>query len=159
MLTELCQYLKNWFEYDQLAGKVTITGDNITVASDSSIFGFNAVNTPTIIPGQYIRIIGSVFNDGVVQYGTDELIPETFDGAVWLMAVPKEIITLCDDITEWRQKYETVTSHALSPFDSESFKGYSYSKSSSSSSSGSGAGGFSGWQGAFYSRLAQWRKI
>ena len=154
MLTELCQYLKNWFELDQISGKVTITGGTITVASDSLLF---RGTYPTILPGQYIHIEGSVYNNGVFQYEEDQLTDETFNGTIWLMGVPKAIIDLDAEITEWRQKYESVSSPAMSPFNSESFKGYSYSKSTVSG--GSGAESALGWQTVFYNRLAPWRKI
>lgn len=155
MLTELCQYLKNWFELDQISGKVTITGGTITVASDSLLFSDG--NPATILPGQYIHIEGSVYNNGVFQYGEDQLTDETFNGTVWLMGVPQAIIDLDAEITEWRQKYESVSSPAMSPFNSESFKGYSYSKGTVSG--GSGAESALGWQTVFYPRLAPWRKI
>lgn len=154
MLTELCQYLKNWFELDQISGEVTISGNGINVVTDSLIFGSK---TPTIQLGQYIRIIGSAFNDGVIQYGSDELVDETFDGAIWLLGIPRTVIELADEISEWRAKYETVASHAMSPFNSESFKGYSYSKSTGSG--GSGSESALGWQNVFGPRLAPWRKI
>lgn len=155
MLTELCQYLKNWFELDQISGKVTITGGTITVASDSLLFSDG--NPATILPGQYIHIEGSVYNNGVFQYGEDQLTDETFDGTIWLMGVPQAIIDLDAEITEWRQKYEAVGSPAMSPFTSESFKGYSYSKGTVSG--GSGSESALGWQTVFYNRLAPWRKI
>ena len=155
MLTELCQYLKNWFELDQISGKVTITGGTITVASDSLLFSNG--NPATILPGQYIHIEGSVYNNGVFQYQEDQLTDETFNGTIWLMGVPKAIIDLDAEITEWRQKYESVSSPAMSPFNSESFKGYSYSKSTVSG--GSGAESALGWQNVFGPRLAPWRKI
>ena len=154
MLTELCQYLKNWFELDQMSGEVTITDGTITVVSDSLIFGGRV---PTILPGQYIHIEGSVYNNGVFQYGEDQLTDETFNGTVWLMGVPQAIIDLDAEITEWRQKYESVSSPAMSPFNSESFKGYSYSKSTVSG--GSGLESALGWQNVFGPRLAPWRKI
>lgn len=154
MLTELCQYLKNWFELDQISGKVTITGGTITVVSDSLLYGGTR---PTILPGQYIHIEGSVYNNGVFQYGEDDLTDETFDGTVWLMGVPQTIIDLDAEITAWRQKYEAISSPAMSPFNSESFKGYSYSKGTVSG--GSGAESALGWQTVFYNRLAPWRKI
>ena len=155
MLTELCQYLKNWFELDQISGKVTITGGTITVASDSLLFSDG--NPATILPGQYIHIEGSVYNNGVFQYEEDQLTDETFSGTIWLMGVPQAIIDLDAEITEWRQKYESVSSPAMSPFNSESFKGYSYSKSTVSG--GSGAESALGWQNVFGPRLAPWRKI
>jgi hypothetical protein len=154
MLTELCQYLKNWFELDQISGEVTITYGTITVVSDNLIFNGSA---PTILPGQYIHIEGSVFNNGVFKYGEESLTDETFNGTIWLMGVPQAIIDLDAEITEWRQKYESVSSPAMSPFNSESFKGYSYSKSTISG--GSGAESALGWQNVFGPRLAPWRKI
>ena len=154
MLTELCQYLKNWFELDQISGKVTITDGNITVVSDSLLFSGSA---PTIKVGQYIHIEGSIFNNGVFLYGNDMLTDETFEGTVWLMGIPQAIIDLDAEITEWRDKYESINSPAMSPFNSESFKGYSYSKGTVSS--GAGTESALGWQNVFGPRLAPWRKI
>lgn len=154
MLTELCQYLKNWFELDQISGKVTITDGTITVVSDSDFIDGSA---PEILDGQYIHIEGSVFNNGVFKYGTDTLTDEVFTGTVWMMGVPQTIIDLDAEITAWKQKYEAISSPAMSPFNSESFKGYSYSKGTVSS--GAGAESALGWQNVFGPRLAPWRKI
>ena len=154
MLTELCQYLKNWFELDQMSGEVTITDGTITVVSDSLLYGGSV---PTIQIGQYIHIEGSIFNNGVFQYGEDALTNETFEGTVWLMGIPQAVIDLDAEITAWRDKYESISSPAMSPFNSESFKGYSYSKGTVSS--GAGAESALGWQNVFGPRLAPWRKI
>ena len=139
---------------DQMSGEVTITDGTITVVSDSLIFGGRV---PTILPGQYIHIEGSVYNNGVYQYGEDALTNETFEGTVWLMGIPQAVIDLDAEITAWRQKYEAISSPAMSPFNSESFKGYSYSKGTVSS--GAGAESALGWQNVFGPRLAPWRKI
>ena len=146
MLTELCKEIKNWFEYAKFFGTFTIDGNVIT-------------GNYSLQDGQYFRIVGSVFNDGVYKLGENlDLTDETFTGAIWAMAVPKEVIALADDIKDWSEKYLGVDSAAMSPFNSESFGGYSYSKSGGSSSSGnvdlSGT-----WQGAFADRLNHWRKI
>lgn len=145
MLTELCKEINNWFECAKFFGRFTITDGVIT-------------GNFSLQENQYFRIVGSVFNDGVYQYPATGLIDETFDGAIWAMAVPKEVIALAEDIKNWSDKYLGVDSAAMSPFNSESFGGYSYSKSSGSSSSGnvdlSGT-----WQGAFADRLNHWRKI
>lgn len=103
---------------------------------------------------QYFRIVGSVFNDGVHQYTSElELTDETFTGAIWLMAIPKDVIDLATEISDWKEKYaDTVNS----PFQSESFGGYSYSKASGGSSSGSSG---PTWQSVFAKRLNEWRKI
>ena len=82
--------------------------------------------------GQYFRICDSVFNDGVYQYPASGLTNEVFDGAIWYMAVPPDVVSLVADMTEW----ETKNADAInSPYQSESFGGYSYSLKSS------GAGG------------------
>ena len=146
MLTELCKEIKNWFEYAKFFGTFTIENNVIT-------------GSYSLQENQYFRIVGSVFNDGVYKYDENlTLIDETFKGAIWAMAVPSEVIALANDIKEWSDKYLSIDSVAMSPFNSESFGGYSYSKSSGGSSSGnvdlSGT-----WQGAFADRLNHWRKI
>lgn len=146
MLTELCKEIKNWFEYAKFFGTFTIENNVIT-------------GNYSLQENQYFRIVGSIFNDGVYKYDENlQLIDETFNGAIWAMAVPSEVIALADDIKAWSDKYQSIDSFAMSPYNSESFGGYSYSKSSGGSSSGnvdlSGT-----WQGAFADRLNHWRKI
>lgn len=136
MLTELCQELHNYFDRERRSGSFIISGGNI--------------QADFLREGQYFRIMGSTFSDGVHQYPASGLLDEEFTGAVWALAIPAAVVQLAADIGAWRQKYETVDSTAMSPFTSESFDGYSYSKG------GSGAGG---WQAAFASRLNAWRKI
>ena len=87
------------------------------------------------------------------QYGNCSLRDETFDGAIWAMAVPTEFLHLEEEIKAWRTQYENA---ANSPFQSESFAGYSYTKSSTNGNSG---GSVTGWQGVFASRLNKWRKL
>lgn len=146
MLTVLCKEINNWFDKEKYFGTFTIENNAIT-------------GNYSLQENQYFRIVGSIFNDGV--YKNDEnlnLTDETFNGAIWAMAIPNEVIALADDIEAWSNKYQSIDSVAMSPFNSESFGGYSYSKSGGSSSSGnvdlSGT-----WQGAFADRLNHWRKI
>ena len=141
MLTELCQELHNWFDRERHTGTFTIAGGNITA--------------DFLQNGQYFRVMGSVFSDGVHQYPAAGLPSETFDGAVWALAIPTAVLRLAEDIKAWREKYEAADSAALSPFQSESFNGYSYSKGAASSA---GDGGTS-WQSVFASRLNMWRKL
>jgi hypothetical protein len=146
MLTELCQEIRNWFERTITTGTITISNGEIT---------FQDGTEPELLPGQYYRIVGSVFNDGVHQWdGENDLVDETFDGAVWAMAIPKEVIRLAEDIEEWREKYENPESPNFSPYQSESFGGYSYTKGSSADASPA-----IGWKSAFKSALTKWRKI
>lgn len=151
MLSELCRELRNWFDREQphLHGAFEIDGGTIVDAD------FRAV----IKKNQYFRITGSIFNDGVYKYTDDlELTDEIFVGSVNLMAVPKEVLDLSDEIDAWMAKYGGVDSEAMSPFSSESFGGYSYTKASGGSS-GSDSSGGSSWQGVFANRLNRWRKI
>lgn len=144
MLTELCLYLKNWFDRNQpkYYGLFEIRDGVISIINGDIIIKMN----------QYYRIVGSVFNDGVYKHGSEHLIDETFEGAVWLMAVPADVITLSTEIAAWQAKYGTVDSTNMSPFNSESFAGYSYSKSGGSSSVPT-------WQSVYADRLRRYRKI
>lgn len=77
---------------------------------------------------------------------------ETFQGAIWALAVPKAVVELAGDIEAWQEKYSAVMN---SPYTSESFGGYSYTKASGAGdSTGSG-----GWQAAFRARLDPYRKL
>ena len=147
MLTELCKEINNWFNYNQ----PKYFGD--FVISDGALTGDYRLQE-----GQYYRIVGSLFNDGVHKYGEDTLNDEIFNGAIWAMAIPSEVIALAAEIDAWKAKYQSLDSPSMSPYNSESFGGYSYTKSSGASSSGnvdlSGT-----WQGAFADRLNHWRKI
>ena len=152
MLDELCRELRNWFDEksdgtkSRYFGKFTIQDGEIDLSD---------IN---ILSGQYYRIIGSVFNDGVYQHPAYGMVDEEFNGAVWVMSVPQEVITLANEIEAWKDKYQSPNSPAMSPYNSESFGGYSYTKSSGGSMDGAAA--LSGtWQGAFYNRLSKWRKI
>jgi hypothetical protein len=152
MLSELCHELKNWFEITEIFGTFEIKDGVISIYKDSEAL--------SIKNGQYYRIVGSVFNDGVWQYkdvlGAEEtspLVDEVFDGAVWLLAIPREVIELSATIDAWKSKYATADSVAMSPFTSESFGGYSYSKAQTAN------GGNVTWQNAFSSQLNKWRKI
>ena len=141
MLTEICQYLRNWFVRERHSGTYTIKGGSLT--------------TDFLQDGQCYRIVGSVFNDGVHIYKSYTLMDETFKGEVWGMAVPKEIIDLAREIEDWVKSNQEALN---SPYVSESFGGYSYSFGSVGGAS-SGSSGVPGWQSHFADRLAPWRKI
>lgn len=138
MLSELCGELRNWFESDMVSGTFTINGGSIAPPD-----GFLA-------DGQYFRIIGSVFNDGVYRYPADTLRDEVFEGTLVSMAIPPEVIKLNDEIDEYTAKYRDVIDN---PYTSESFGGYTYSKSTNAT------GNDSSWRAVFKSRLNRWRKL
>lgn len=154
MLTELCEYLRNWFDEGQekYIGEIEITGGVITARDD--LYMQETQVEPAA--GQYFRIIGSIFSDGIHVYPDSDITDETFEGAVWLLRIPPEVITISNEIDAWKTKYMATGSPNMSPFNSESFAGYSYSKSGSRSSETTGA---VSWQSIFESRLAPWRKI
>lgn len=148
VITEVCDYLRNDFDrwMPRYYGDFTI--------EDGQILGL----PQPIYAGQYIRIIGSPRNDGVWRWPVQELADETFTGTVKVMAVPAALVAICQEIKDWRDKYEAVDSEAMSPFSSESFGGYSYSKYSTGNGE-SGGGTSADWKSAFAPRLSAWRKI
>lgn len=134
MLESVLMYLNNWFVVGRYDDTYTIEDGGIAL--------------PFLANGQYFRIVGSLFNDGVYKYSdTLELTDETFDGSVFAMAVPKALQTTVDEITAWMAK-----NGDSGPYTSESFGGYSYSKATNSK------GVAVGWRDVFAAQLAPWKK-
>lgn len=129
---------------------------NWPIARGGLHFGTFTINSANLslplLHNQYFRVVGSVFNDGVYKYTEDlKLTDETFEGAIWALSIPPALVELVDDITAWnKNNAEIVTS----PYESESFGGYSYSKATDGESSRPIS-----WQTVFRSRLMEWRKI
>ena len=139
MLEQVLMHLNNWFLVPGGIHEGTYTIEDGGIA------------LPFLANGQYFRICGSVFNDGLHQYPSVYLRNETFDGSVWALAVPKAVIDLAFEIEEWQKKNGDAS---VSPYQSESFGGYSYSKATDSAS-----GGAVTWQSAFRGRLNNYRKL
>ena len=139
MLEQVLMNIRRWFpvEGGVHSGTFTIEGGGITL--------------PFLLTNQYFRIVGSVFNDGLHQYPAVDLTDETFTGSVWALAVPKAVIDLADEIQKWQEKNGEAS---VSPYQSESFGGYSYSKATDAET-----GGAVTWQSAFKQQLSAWRKI
>lgn len=136
MLEQILMHLHNWFTVEVKEGTFTIEGGSIAL--------------PFILSGQYFRICGSIFNDGLYQYPTHGLTDETFSGTIWALAVPNTVIDLAAEMEEWQARNGDV---AAGPYQSESFGGYSYSKATNAN------GGTVNVFDAYKSRLNQWRKI
>lgn len=136
MLEQVLGHLKNWFQVGIYSGTYTIENGEIAL--------------PFLVDGQYFRICGSLFSDGLHRYGPDMecLQDETFTGTIWALAVPKAVIELADEIVAWQEKYGDA---AASPYISESFGGYSRAKAGGADSVG--------WETTFRSRLNRWRKL
>lgn len=147
MLGEICANIRNYFtfEKDKHFGDFAIENGTITPSFD--------------LPTDYIRIVGSHLNDGVHKVSDNDLVDEgSFHGAVWVMSPPRDFLALAAEISAWQAKYGGVESNAMSPFNSESFGGYSYSKSGGGSSTGGGSS-VPTWESVYRSRLNAYRRI
>ena len=139
MLEQVLMNIRNWFTVDGgiHSGTFTIEDGGITL--------------PFLANGQYFRIIGSVFNDGLHQYQATGLVDEEFSGAIWALAIPPAVVDLANEISNWQAKNGE---SSTSPYQSESFGGYQYSKATDAET-----GGAVTWQSAFKKQLSAWRKI
>ena len=136
MLEKVLRHIRNWFVISITEGTFSIEGGDLAL--------------PSLLDGQYFRIRGSVFNDGLHKQGETDLTDESFNGEVWALAVPKAVIKLAEDIAAWQEKNAEVLA---SPYASESFGGYSYTKNRNQS------GKAITWEDAFHSELKEWRRI
>ena len=76
------------------------------------------------------------------------LTDEEFEGEIWAMAVPKELLDLVDEIGAWLVKYP------ITGYISEKFGNYSYSQRTNFRSNAAIS-----WQDVFSVRLNRWRKV
>ena len=125
---QLCAHANNWFEDKKIIGDIEISGGRLNVDTENY---------------KYIRIIGSNDNDGVYEVSQMTLTDESFDGAVWLLKIPKPFVELSSKIAAWME-----ANGGKELYQSESFGGYSYTRNPDSLT----------WQGAFKSEIDQWRK-
>lgn len=145
MLEQVLMELHNWF-------RVRDSADGIHPGT--YIIQDGGIALPFLRPGQYFRIMGSLFSDGLHRYGPDmeALEDETFDGAVWALAVPKAVVELAGEIAAWQEKYGN---RAAAPYTSESVFGqYSYTKQIDAET-----GSAVTWKRAFQARLDPYRKV
>jgi hypothetical protein len=142
MLGEVLAYLNNHFVRGNAWG-TEAEADGVTCCSPEDY-----------VPGQYIRIYGSVLNDGVYKIASidgDKLVtvetlqPEASGFNVWGLAVPAEVVKLATEIAA----YQTTEKPGVA---SESLGDYSVSYAAGSSSA-------PGWVWAFKDRLRPWRKV
>ncbi len=131
MIGALLAEINNWFCYEIERGEHTIA---------------EGVPSTSLLDGQYYRIKGSVFNDGVYKRGEESLTDETFKGEIWRLAVPAAIVALSAEITTFES--ENVPTAKTS----ESFGGYSYSKATVD-------GVAAAWTDVFKAKLKPYRKL
>lgn len=144
MLTEICQYLHNYFDYERHYGDISIIGQSV----------FCDGKEIEIESGQYFALFRQRIPLGVFQ--KNELTDKTFTGAIWLMDVPKAILDANTWAEQWKVKNMGVDNDANSPFQSESFGGYSYNKGTNKNGK-AGASIFDNAQ--FAAMLAPYRKL
>lgn len=140
-INDFCEEVNNYFEQTRIFGEFEIVDDSIDL------------NKYNVQEGQYIRVVGSVFNDGVYQYPIppeNELVDEKFDGAIWVMAVPSSVVTQIEEINQWEATNQSTLN---SPYQSESFGGYSYTLKTENAEGGLN------WQTHFRRKLDRWRKV
>lgn len=141
MLEQILNYIHNFFIKEVHRGKFAIVDGELQV--------------DFLLENQYCKIVGSVFNDKVHKYLSGGLTDEVFEGEVWAMAVPPTLIALIPDIEAWVSKYGDAVN---SPYQSESFGGYSYSKATGVGKDGTAKSSYD-WRDVFSSSLNQWRKL
>ena len=147
-LEDILYHIHNWFERSRIDANGCVIEDGELPASISA----------RITEGQWYRIEGSLLNDGLHQHPADDLVDETFGGAISLLAIPKPLIRLAQRVQDYIDQTADATEKARrSPYQSESFGGYSYSLKGGNGSN-SASGGLSGWQSEFAGELNAWRK-
>ena len=150
MLQQVLEYIHNYFIEAPNPGTYTITEHGISPL-------------PPLKNGQRFWIVGSSLNDEVYTYRdatiknddhSEEvgLQAETFAGTICALAVPPAVIALAGEISQW---VETNTEALNSPFQSESFNGYSYSLRTG----GQSGGGAQTWRDCPAGKdLERWRR-
>lgn len=153
VLQQVCEAIHNYFIQSPNPGKYTIEGGTISPL-------------PSLLEGQRIWIVGSALNDGVYTYHANgitnddetdsaDLADETFNGSVCALAVPRDVIALSKEISDWLGKYGEEMDK---PYQSETVIGvYSYEKQTASKVGGGSS--IITWQDQFASRLKRWRRI
>ena len=147
MLEEVLRYVNNRFDRDS-HGRWHGVVEGAFTASDGEL------ELDGMADGQYFWVEGSAPNDGLHPHGGGDMEDEEWEGRVVFLRVPRSVVALADEIAAWCEaNAETIDS----PYQSESFGGYSYTKASG------GSGGdilpSAAWQAQFGARLRPFRKI
>lgn len=139
MLEQVLLSLRNWFVADKRTGRVRIEGGRLVPPAGLDLK-----------EGQYIRITGSTFNDGLHSWPYNGLTDEEFVGTVWALAVPQAVVDLADEIAAWQAEH---AEELDSPYASESFGGYSYTRVMGADDRPLT------WRDQFKARMDPWRKL
>ena len=139
-LEEVLRHVNNRFEMEEAHGSFSISGGTLEV--------------PDCLNGQYYWIEGSVMNDGLHLHPDTDMRDEEFSGKVTLLAIPRGLVDLSDEIAAWNEEH---AAQIDGPYQSESFGGYSYSRAQGASSGGEAQ--MDGWRLHFAGRLRPYRKL
>lgn len=143
MLEQILKAINNYFYKTGEEGDYNIHRNTIQVKNK-------------YIQGQYIKIEGSILNDGVYKItnisenniSIEGLQDEEFEGRIYGLAIPKAIIEIETKVKEFE------TNNKNSIYISESFGGaYSYTKATDEN------GNVQTWKQAFENDLKPYRKI
>jgi len=162
----LCAETHNYFDTHREFGIFTIKD--------------GVISLPFLEIGQFFRIVGSKWNDGVYIYDgqfivrsktweelTDktwesikdkswgdlvehDLVDESFRGAIWAMNMPRAFLDLSREISVYCESEMAKPS----PYQSESFAGYSYTKATNASGVADNS-----WQNVFKTKIDRFRKM
>lgn len=138
MLEQVLGEIHNWFVREVIPGRFEVADGQLRMPEGRALQD-----------GQYLRVVGSVFADGLHQWPVEGLPhDEVFEGEVWALAVPQEVQDLAGVIDDWDAK------NAPGPYVSESFGGYSYTRATNGAT-----GQAAGWRDRFRQELNRWRKV
>ena len=137
MLEQVLGEIHNWFVREVISGEFEVVDGQLRMPGGR-----------TLQDGQYLRVVGSVFNDGLHRWPAAGLVDEVFEGEVWALAVPQEVVDLAGAVDDWDAK------NAPGPYVSESFGGYSYTRTTNGAT-----GQAAGWRDRFRQELNRWRKV
>ena len=141
-MNKILRYLNNYFYKFGEKGLIKIEENKIQVNGKYLV-------------GQYIKLEGSTMNDTVLkvisvvdnQITVTGAYNEEFEGVIYSLAVPRDLIELEEKIKEFE------ATNKPSNLNAESFGGYSYSKASN------GKGGVASWKDIFFDDLKPYRKL
>lgn len=142
MLEKILKELNNYFYRFREVDNFSIEDNQIAVRGK-------------YLKGQYIRIIDSMFNDGIYKVISvqnniitlEGLVDEDFQGAICSLAIPREILEIEKKVIEYNEKYKATG------YQSESFQGYSYTMATDST------GRIATWQNVYFNDLKPYRKM
>lgn len=114
-MEEILDYIKNYFAVTKENNTFNINNGAITIRGK-------------YLEGQYIKLEGSILNDSIYKIESVDnntitvvgAINEEFEGAIYGLAIPKEIVELSKKFEEQKEKIVS------SIYESESFGEYSY---------------------------------